>query len=260
MAETEFREKTPPPRILHQIARLVRYLTVGFPGGPRFLKMSWVINLQKGGTAFFVLVLMAAYDDWSVAACVYLALHGTYGVCWLLKDAVIPDRAWEERVTIGGAVAMWILVLGLYWIFPVLIITDVFGSRPPPSAGVVGLAVAMHTLGVVLMMASDTQKFFVLQLRRGLIDDGWFARIRHTNYTGEMLLYAAYAVLAQHWLGWAVLGWVWTTVFASNIALKEASLSRYPGWDAYKRRSGLLLPKLLLASSEKARPAPVVET
>jgi protein-S-isoprenylcysteine O-methyltransferase Ste14 len=240
---TDSEQKQVAPWIFRKLAALNEAMTVGFPGGPRFLKMAWVINLQKGGTAPFVLALMWASDNWSVAAWVYLGLHGTYGICWLLKDAIFPDRNWDRYVTLGGALNMWIFALGLYWVFPILLITDVLGPRPAPSPALLGIAIAVHTLGVVIMMAADTQKYFILKYRRGLIDEGWFARVRHTNYAGEMMIYGAYALLAGHWIAWAILAWVWGGVFAANIAMKEASLSRYPGWAAYRRRSGLLLPR-----------------
>ena len=112
-----------------------------------------------------------------------------------------------------------------------------------PSPGWrLALAIGMHTLGVVLMMAADAQKYFTLKVRRGLIEDGLFARIRHPNYLGEMMLYAAYAVVVDHWIPWVVLAWVWGAVFLPNMLLKEASMSRYPGWSAYKARTGMLWP------------------
>jgi hypothetical protein len=35
----------------------------------------------------------------------------------------------------------------------------------------------------------------------------------------------------------AVLAWVWIGLFAVNIRLKEASMSRYPEWEQYKRHT-----------------------
>jgi protein-S-isoprenylcysteine O-methyltransferase Ste14 len=97
-------------------------------------------------------------------------------------------------------------------------------------------------MGVVLMMGSDAQKFFTLRARRGLITDGFFARIRHPNYLGEMMLYGSFAALAGHWLPWAVLAWIWLGTFVPNMLRKEASMSRYPEWAAYKAKTGFLLP------------------
>ena len=55
------------------------------------------------------------------------------------------------------------------------------------------------------MMASDAQKHYTLQYKRGLITTGWFSRVRHPNYLGEMMLYASFAVVAGHVLPWLVL-------------------------------------------------------
>jgi hypothetical protein len=38
---------------------------------------------------------------------------------------------------------------------------------------------------------------------------------------------------------------VWCQLFAVNIVMKEASMSRYPEWHAYKQRTYWLLPGLL---------------
>ena len=40
----------------------------------------------------------------------------------------------------------------------------------------------------------------------------------------------------------ASLAWVWLGLFAVNMVLKEASMSRYPEWAAYKKRSWGLIP------------------
>jgi protein-S-isoprenylcysteine O-methyltransferase Ste14 len=50
--------------------------------------------------------------------------------------------------------------------------------------------------------------------------------------------------MVRHWIPWVILGAIWTFVFMTNIAAQEVSLSRHPGWAAYKARTGLLLPKL----------------
>ncbi len=38
---------------------------------------------------------------------------------------------------------------------------------------------------------------------------------------GEMMLYSTYAILAQHWVPWAVLIYVWGLLFTSNMIKKE---------------------------------------
>ena len=79
--------------------RLRDHLSDDLFGGPRLLKAAWVINLQKAGTLPFVLALMWAYDCWTATAWTYAALHGSYGLCWLLKDRIFPDPSWEKKIT-----------------------------------------------------------------------------------------------------------------------------------------------------------------
>ena len=225
-------------------ARFTAFMTERFLGGPQVLKLAWVINFQKTGTFFYILLLMNYYQNFSVAACVYLALHGMYGFCWMLKHFVFPDRNWEKKVTIGGGLMAFVLVLGLYWVFPYLLISGILGpDQKMASLTVLTAAISVHTLGVVIMMTADCQKYFTLKYQKGLIREGLFKYIRHPNYLGEIMLYASYAMIVQHWIPWAILGWVWIGVFLVNILQKEASMSRYQEWKEYKRQSGMLIPK-----------------
>ena len=226
-------------------AHFTAFMTERFLGGPRVLKLAWVINFQKTGTFFYILLLMNYYQNFSVAACVYLAMHGMYGFCWMLKHFAFPDRSWEKKVTIGGGLMAFVLVLGLYWVFPYLLISGILGpDQKMASLTVLTAAISLHTLGVVIMMTADCQKYFTLKYHQGLIREGLFKYIRHPNYLGEIMLYASYAMIVQHWIPWAILAWVWIGVFLVNILQKEASMSRYPEWADYKKKSGMLIPKL----------------
>jgi protein-S-isoprenylcysteine O-methyltransferase Ste14 len=226
--------------------RLRDHLVDDFLGGPKVVKFAWVINLQKGGTLLFVLALMATYEAWTPTAWTYLALHGSYGLVWLLKELVFADPAWQKRITFAGALNTWLLVLGLYWLAPVLLVTQ--RLEQPPA--VLAAATLLYALGAAVMVGADAQKFFVLRARRGLITDGFFARTRNPNYLGEMMIYASFAVVAGHWAPWLVLAWVWAGVFFPNMWRKDASMSRYPEWAAYEARTGLLLPRLFAAATQ----------
>ena len=243
------------PTYFRAMGKINRYVGEDFLGGPRVLRMAWVINLQKGTTLLFVGTLMVVFQNYSAAAWVYLALHGTYGLCWLLKHVAFRDAGWEKRITFGGAVMSWVLVLGLYWVFPVLLISPVLGpDRSLPSNALLAFCIGLHTLGVAIMMSADCQKNMTLKIRRGLITDGMFARVRHPNYLGEMMIYASYALLVQHWIPWLILAWVWGGIFLTNMVLKEASMARYPEWAAYRARTWMLLPR------PGRRPAPTPQS
>jgi hypothetical protein len=104
-----------------RMRRLNNWLLHDAFGGPRPLKFSWIINFQKGGTFLFLGALMWLYSGrtpsaTSTAAWIYLAMHGTYGLTWLLKDLTFPDPNWQVRITLGSSVYA-LIGLGLYWTF-----------------------------------------------------------------------------------------------------------------------------------------------
>ena len=82
-------------------------------------------------------------------------------------------------------------------------------------------------------------------MQRGLITDGLFRYIRHPNYTGEMMIYLGFALLVWQWIPFAVLVWIWFGLFTANMLTKEASMSRYPEWAAYKKRTKWVIPFVL---------------
>ncbi len=77
--------------------RVTNYMVNDFGGGPRAWKFAWVINFQKTGTFPFLAVLIAWYHNTSTAAWIYLAMHGSYGLVWIIKDLAFPDPAWQRR-------------------------------------------------------------------------------------------------------------------------------------------------------------------
>ena len=204
------------------------------------MKIKYAINLHKGATPLVVLALMAFYENFGIGAWVYLALHGTYGILWLLKDRIFPDRQWEEEVTIGLGITTFMALLS-YWVAPFLLISQ--GIEPPNI--LIAAAIALNILGVFLHYASDAQKYYTLKYRKGLITEGFFARCRNTNYLGEVLIYLAFAILAMHWLPFVILGGFVAGIFIPNMQKKDRSLSRYPEFTEYKAQSGLILPNLL---------------
>ncbi len=229
--------------LISRAKQCTRYVSEEFLGGPRCIKFSSVVNFQKGGTMFWVIALMLYFGNFSTQAWVYLGLHGSYGLCWLLKDRVFPDPSWEVKITAGGALMAVLLVLGPYWVIPYLLISPVLGEAHTGASWVwMTIALFLHTLGVAIMMTADAQKFFTLKYKKGLITDGIFRYIRHPNYLGEMMIYGSYGIVAWHWIPWVILLWVWLGLFAVNIAAKEQSMSRYPEWADYKKHSWYLIP------------------
>ena len=223
--------------------RFTQYAVNDCGGGPRPWKFAWVINFQKCGTFFFLGLLMWHYQNFSTAACIYLAMQGSYGIAWFIKDMAFPDPGWQTRITIGGGLMAFAGVLGWYWVFGWLLISGVSQPDYPfPDGAWFALCISLCIVGTVIMIAADAQKYFTLRERRGLITDGMHRYVRHPNYLGEMMIYGSFAMMVWNWLPVVVLAWVWLGLFAVNMILKEASMSRYPEWAAYKARSKWLLP------------------
>ena len=208
------------------------------------MKAKHVINLHKGLTFLVVLGLMFAYQNFTLGPWVYLSVHGTYGLLWLLKDRLYPDKQWEQEIPLSLGIFAFMLA-NLYWVAPFILIS----SRTVPSLPLVSAAISLNILGVFLHYVSDAQKYYTLKYRPGLITEGLFARCRNTNYLGEVLIYGSFAMLTQHWLPFLILFGFVAGVFVPNMLKKDKSLSRYPEFAAYKERSGLLLPRLFVPTA-----------
>jgi len=215
----------------------VGFMTEDFGGGPKRLKMAWVINFHKIITLFIIAGMMVYLDNFNTAAWVYLGLHGIYGYCWLVKDFGFRDGSFESRVTYGGAVMSYLLLVGWYWLFPWFFLTRAEG----PSNALLFTAIAMHTWGITWMIAADCQKYFQLKYRKGLMTNGMFRYTRNPNFFGEVLIYATYALLANHWLTWIVFAYA-VLYFYTRMLVKDGSISRYPEWAAYEADSSRLVP------------------
>jgi protein-S-isoprenylcysteine O-methyltransferase Ste14 len=204
------------------------------------LRVGTFIDLHKALVIPVVLALMGYYHNGSTEAFVYLGMHGSYSLLWLIKQRTYRDVRFDQRVPPWRGLLFVFLPLGGYYVAPYLLISRHI-SVPP---ALVGMAVFGFTIGVFLHYVSDAQKYYTLRLRKGLIREGLFARMRNPNYLGEILIYLAYAILSMHWLPFVILaGWVFG-FFVRNMAAKDRSLSRHPGFEDYRKSSGLLFPRL----------------
>tara|TARA_Y100000589_G_C27164301_1_gene634121 strand:+ start:182 stop:736 length:555 start_codon:yes stop_codon:yes gene_type:complete len=181
---------------------------------------------------------MAIYDNFSTPAWIYLSLHGTYGLLWLLKENLFPDPYFKDKINIYTAIFGFIF-LGSYWIAPFILISS---NKLVPNFIIAG-CISLNIIGVFLHFASDSQKFFTLKIKKELITEGFFKNIRNTNYLGEILIYLSFAILSMSFIPFVILIIFFIIVFLPRMIKKDKSLSKYDGFDSYKKRSGLILPK-----------------
>ena len=204
-----------------------------------FVPLNIIVNIQKLGALFFTFFAMCYYNNFSTGCWVYLGLHGSYGLIWVIKDYSFPDKTFQKNIGLIELLLVLILLIS-YYTFPYMIVT---GIAKEPSNERIFISIMMYTIGVFLMVTTDIQKYIRLKYKKGLIDDCMIALNRNTNYFGEMLLYGGFANLANEFTGYMVLLIVWSTVFFSRIYLKEQSLIKKEGYQEYSKKSFLLLFK-----------------
>jgi protein-S-isoprenylcysteine O-methyltransferase Ste14 len=210
-----------------------------------------MINAHKILVTPIVLALMWYFHNWGPEAFVYLALHGTYSLLWLLKQTYYPDSRFSQKVPLWVGLLFIFLPLGGYYLAPYLLISR-HVTWPPYFFAIV---LFIYTVGIFFHYVSDAQKFFTLRERKGLIEDGLFTSTRNPNYFGEILIYFSYALMSLHWIPFVVLSaWIFG-FFVRNMLRKDKSLSRHADFAAYKSRTGLLFPKLI-GPAIKAEPLP----
>jgi steroid 5-alpha reductase family enzyme len=205
------------------------------------MKRRFLIDTHKGATGPVILSLMAIYAQWqNPTAWIYLALHGTYGVLWVLKSRIFPDKSWERKASRFDIVYFW-GGMSLYWVAPWLLISR--GVVAPPWY--TGLCISLYAFGVFFHFAADMQKHVALQLEpERLITTGLVARCRNMNYFGELLIYLGFGLLAMHWIPLLILLLVFAVVWLPNMRRKDRSLARYSEFEAYRRQSTLFIPFL----------------
>ena len=203
------------------------------------MKLNQIINLHKGLTPLVVIGLMSYYNNFSLPAWIYLSLHGTYGVLWLLKEKIFPDPYFKEDINILTSITGFIF-LGSYWIAPFILIS---AQKVAPNS-IIALSISLNLIGVFLHFASDAQKYFTLKVKKKLINEGFFKNIRNTNYLGEILIYLSFAMLSMSFIPFVVLAIFFFIVFLPRMLKKDKSLSKYESFEDYKTKSGLILPKI----------------
>ncbi len=204
------------------------------------MKKRHFIDSHKGVTGIAILIMMAVFDQWhNPTAWVYFAIHGTYGMLWVLKSRIFPDESWEQPIGLIYALYIW-GGLTLYWASP-LIITSQNVEAP---LWLMTACIIMYSLGVFLHFASDMQKHTALKLKPGLITDGMWSYIRNPNYLGELLIYLAFALLAMHWIPLVVLALFIVIIWLPNMRAKDRVLSQFPEFEDYKARTKKFIPLL----------------
>ena len=226
------------------VAAFNEYVCYNLPGGKPWIPMHFGVNFNKGTMMIYLFILMCYFDNFSLGAWMYLALHGNYGLMWLLKDRVFPDAGFSRDATTLSALFPFPVVLVPYYFIGYWMMQGLDEAQRNPSKERIFIAIQLYCIGVVFMVLTDAQKYLVLREKKGLITHGMTGWSRNMNYLGEMMLYASFAVLCQRNEPWYIYAYVWISIFSLRMGVKEYSLSKKPDWPAYKAKTWFLFPKL----------------
>ena len=96
---------------------------------------------------------MHIYKNFSTGIWMYFVLHGSYGILWLMKDMIFPDKTFQRNANIFGAILSWAMVLGPYWIGGFIMASRNSWQEPP--IGRIVLVCWVYIIGAFLMLGSD---------------------------------------------------------------------------------------------------------
>ena len=152
------------------------------------MPIRYQVNFFKGCTFLWILLLIYYFKNTSKGILLYLLLHGSYGIFWVLKDLFFPDARALKQATIGSHLLLSVL-LGSYWAIPLPLVLGYGISSPSLLLSM--LVVTLYVIGLILMLGSDYQKYQILKTRKGtvfcisgLITSGFFKYSRNPNYFG----------------------------------------------------------------------------
>ncbi|CAK6692879.1 hypothetical protein OGCDGJMD_01320 [Cyanobium usitatum str. Tous] len=137
--------------------------------------MGWsqltAINTAKALTILLLLVLAAVIGVQDMRQVLYLSLHISYCLWWLLEQWLFPERArqlFNERV---GVVSFGfaLLFIGVLYSLPGLL---AFLNPVPISQAAVALALVLFSFGSLINASADAQKTTAKAMGAGLVSDG----------------------------------------------------------------------------------------
>jgi len=201
------------------------------------------INGAKALTIVLLLALAATLGVRDMRQVLYLSLHISYCLWWLIEQWLFPlrkEQIFNERVGFGGFV-MALLFIGVLYALPGL---AAFLNPAPISHETVALGVGLFVFGSLINATADVQKMTAKAMGAGLVADGIWRKVRHVNYLGDLLRYLSFAVVAG--LAWAyIVPALVLLIYLQRIGQKERQMgAKYGEFAAYQGRSTRLVPWL----------------
>ena len=199
------------------------------------------INIAKVITIAIVITLIAFVGITDQRQILYSCMHISYCVWWLLEQRIYPERRtflFQDMVGPLGLISA-ILIIGVFYSLPAFL---AFFNSNPLTIAATATAVPLFYFGSLINTSADVQKMTAKTMGRGLVNDGIWSQIRHVNYSGDLMRYLSFAVIA---------GSIWAFLVPLSIAAlylqrmneKEKSMSeKYVDFGTYRQQTKRLVP------------------
>ena len=171
----------------------------------------------------------------------YLCLHISYCVWWLLEQWLYPQRRqviFNEPVGVAGF-SFVIISVGFFYALPgYLALTN----PEPLSLTAAGIALPLYIFGSLINTSADVQKLTAKQFGAGLVKDNIWRFSRNINYLGDILRYLSFSVVAGSVWAYLVPGLI-TIIYIQRMLKKEQAMAaKYPEYAEYQQSTRRFIP------------------
>jgi protein-S-isoprenylcysteine O-methyltransferase Ste14 len=199
------------------------------------------INWAKAITIALICILILLFGINGQRQILYACMHISYCLWWLIEQKIYPDRRQQiftEKVGAGGFIAA-LLIVGVFYTLPAFL---AFTNPTDLSLITTAIAIPLFYFGSLINTAADIQKSTAKIAGVGLVRTGVWSGVRHVNYTGDLMRYLSFSVVA---------GSIWAflvplsilLLYIQRIQVKEASMRmKYKDFIDYKLKSFRLIP------------------
>ena len=199
------------------------------------------INWAKAVTIVVIIILISTFGIEGQRQILYACMHISYCCWWLLEQKIYPDRSkqiFTEKVNAAGFAGA-LLIVGVFYSLPAYL---AFSNSTELSIAATATAVPLYYFGSLINTAADVQKTTSKESSQALVCSGIWSGVRHVNYTGDLMRYLSFSIVAGSL--WAFLvPLAILTLYIQRIRDKEASMSiKYQDFLDYKSTSFRLIP------------------
>lgn len=199
------------------------------------------INVAKFITILCLIIFALIYGVHDYRQVLYLCLHISYCLWWLLEQWLFPQRRQQlftEQVSISAFIGI-LLFVGVFYSLPGYL---AFTNTNPIDYLTVAIALPLYIFGSLINTGADVQKMVAKSMGGSLVDDGIWRSVRHINYLGDLMRYTSFSLIAGSLWAFLLPGAI-ALLYFQRINQKERNMAaKYPEFAAYQQNSSRLLP------------------